>query len=513
MTENRRIILNIVATYGRSLYNIALGLFTCRWVLQALGHVDYGLFGVVGGMLGFVGFINGLFAGTISRYYAFAVGKAKAASDVEAALIECRQWFSVAVAIHTVIPVLLVIIGYPIGEWAVRHWLVIPPERIADCVWIWRLTVLSCFIGMVNVPFTAMYNAKQEIAELTIYSFASTTLNAIFMYIMVIVPRDWFLIYAVWTALLNITPQLIICWRGVVKYPECRFSLQYLKDAGKFRDVFSYAGMRFLTSISQMLSFNGVTILVNKLLGPARNAAMSIGSNLTQKSMQLMVAFQGALSPAITNAAGAKDYTRMRSLSMRTNVLTSLAVAVFGLPLILEVEEVMILWLKTPPVLSGMLCRLRLIAMIVDQLTMGHVYAIFATGKIFVFQLVESVIWLLVIVLSWIGIRVGLDIAAVGVAWIVMYSVDNVLKLYCGRRECGFSVRYWILKTALPVVFVCICSLAIGSLPMFFMAKSFVRLCLTTTLTEAVFLPLVWFVVLQKEDRSFISTRFRRKRI
>jgi hypothetical protein len=42
MTPNRRIFLNIIATYGRSLYALVLGLFTARWVLEALGQVDFG---------------------------------------------------------------------------------------------------------------------------------------------------------------------------------------------------------------------------------------------------------------------------------------------------------------------------------------------------------------------------------------------------------------------------------------------------------------------------------------
>ena len=42
MTQNRRIVLNIVATYGRSLYALAIGLFCGRWTLMALGEVDVG---------------------------------------------------------------------------------------------------------------------------------------------------------------------------------------------------------------------------------------------------------------------------------------------------------------------------------------------------------------------------------------------------------------------------------------------------------------------------------------
>ena len=44
-------MLNIVATYGRSLYALVCGLFISRWVLAALGKTDFGLYGVAGGMM------------------------------------------------------------------------------------------------------------------------------------------------------------------------------------------------------------------------------------------------------------------------------------------------------------------------------------------------------------------------------------------------------------------------------------------------------------------------------
>ena len=51
MTQNRRIVLNIVATYGRSLYTLVLGVFSSRWAVMELGDVDFGLFSVVGGVV------------------------------------------------------------------------------------------------------------------------------------------------------------------------------------------------------------------------------------------------------------------------------------------------------------------------------------------------------------------------------------------------------------------------------------------------------------------------------
>ena len=42
--------MNIIATYGRSLYAIVCGLFISRWALAAVGKSEVGLNGVVGEM-------------------------------------------------------------------------------------------------------------------------------------------------------------------------------------------------------------------------------------------------------------------------------------------------------------------------------------------------------------------------------------------------------------------------------------------------------------------------------
>ena len=115
MTENRRIFWNIVATYGRSLYSLAVGLFTARWALNALGVTDYGLYGVVGGLTVFIGFLNGTLAGANARFYAISIGKARVAENKVAALEDSRKWFNTAFSIHTILPAILIAIGYPIG--------------------------------------------------------------------------------------------------------------------------------------------------------------------------------------------------------------------------------------------------------------------------------------------------------------------------------------------------------------------------------------------------------------
>ena len=236
MTANRRIFLNIVATYGRSLYAFACGLVTARWVLLSLGEVDFGLLGVVGSMTAFVAFLNSLMASSVGRFYAYSYGVSRKSGGKEG-LEDCRRWFSLAVAIHTLVPVALMLAGYPAGEWAVRHYLTIPPERIGACVWVWRFACVSCFAGMVSVPFSAMYTAKQEIAELTIYGFCTTTLNVLFLGYMITHPGVWIVKLSAWQCFLAVTPAAIISYRAVKCYPECRFRRAYVRDRERIHQL------------------------------------------------------------------------------------------------------------------------------------------------------------------------------------------------------------------------------------------------------------------------------------
>lgn len=68
MSPNTRIFLNIVATYGRSLFVLVCGLFTSRWVLAVLGKTDFDLYGVVGGMMVFIAFPNALLNVATGRF-------------------------------------------------------------------------------------------------------------------------------------------------------------------------------------------------------------------------------------------------------------------------------------------------------------------------------------------------------------------------------------------------------------------------------------------------------------
>ena len=54
---------------------MAIGLVTARWALEALGVFDYGIMGVVGGLVGFISFFNEILSAAVGRFYAIFIGK------------------------------------------------------------------------------------------------------------------------------------------------------------------------------------------------------------------------------------------------------------------------------------------------------------------------------------------------------------------------------------------------------------------------------------------------------
>lgn len=509
MTEKRRIFINIVATYGRSLYGLIIGLFCGRWALMALGEIDYGLYGLVGGLTVFISFLNNVLANANTRFYALSVGSLQVMPNKSAGLEDCRRWFNTALSVHCVVPIVAVLIGYPVCSYAIRYWLTIPPDRIVSCIWVLRYVSLSCFVAMINVPFTAMYRAKQYIAELTIYSFVSATLNVIILYYMVSHSGAWLVLYAASCCILSVVPQIIICIRACIIFPECKIRFSYMWDGAFLKRMCGFSFWQILGSACGLLRNQGMSVVINKFFGAQMNAAQAIGNSVQGQCFSLASAMQGAFVPVITQACGAGDYKKMNDYALRVCKFNIILSYLFVLPLSLEMSTVLKIWLKTPPACAAGLCYCALAYHIADACTVGHMVAVNAVGRIALYQVVLSLVNVFTLP---IAITVGLmggnvyTIMSVVVAMEMLNSAGRVL---FARYIAGTSARVWLLDVVLPSLMIGAGCLVGGGIVLILMSASFARVCITTFVCESLFLPLVWFMLLSSEERRFVVDRLR----
>lgn len=513
MTANRRIFLNIIATYGRSLYALLLGLITARWTLEALGVVNVGILGVVGGLTAFISFFNGLLSAAIGRFFAFSIGHSLVVGRENEGLEECRRWFSIALIVHTIVPAILIVIGYPLGIWAVESFLTIPVDQISSACWVFRFVCVSCLVGMVNVPFAAMYGAKQFIAELTVYSFVTSTLNAIFIYYMVLHPGDWLVKYSFWTMLIAVVPQVIICLRAVQVFPECRFRLRYCYDWQRIKEIMSYAGWQFFGSMGTLVRSQGMAILVNKFFGPALNTTMNMANNVAGQTETLANSLYGAFGPAIMQNAGAGNKKKMLSLCYGACKYGSLLLLLFAIPLSVEIRYVLRIWLKNPPELMAESTILCMVYLLLGQLVRGVDLAILADGKFvgkFMFRVGGYMILTLPVAFAFVyWLKAGF--LSVFVVLVVFRTLVSFITMPIAKEAVEFSAFDWIRKVLMPVGGLVTVAVSVANVVHWVMPESFVRLCCVAIVSICIVLSLGFMMVLDRQEKTFVLSRIKQR--
>jgi len=511
MTPNARIGLNVAASYGRSLVALVCGLLAGRWALMALGPVDFGLFGVIGGIISFIGMMSHLLGLAVGRFFAFEVGKEGEGCGVRGA----REWFSTAVFLHTVIPLGLTLVGWPIGEWVVRHGLTIPPDRLFACLWVFRLSCFACVVGMVTVPFYAMYTAKQKIAELTVYDMGASVAKVVVLYLMASRPGDWLVGYAALFAAASVVPLVLIALRARRLFPECQLIPQAMVCRDRILPLLKYAGWEGFGSGAIILRKSGGAILMNEYMGAACTSSLAYANSVALHTSALSTSLTGAFGPAVTNAFGSGDLVYMRRLALSACKFGSLLVLLFAVPMALEADYVLTLWLKTSPPGVSTLCVYVLATCFTDRLTRGCGQAIDASGKIGRYQLFGGMGLMLGFPLMWLGMflckgHVGWMMHAVGLSVLMSYVLYGSAQLYFARKNGGISVQAWGRQMAVPVLLAAAASVGAGAMCVLFLHGSFARVLLTTAVSAVALGICSWCFVLTADERMWALERVRR---
>jgi O-antigen/teichoic acid export membrane protein len=500
--SNQRIALNTAATYLRSVIAVGFALFSSRWVLHALGQTDYGLFSVVGSVIVFITFLNSLLSGSTSRHYAYSIGQGD--------LAELKQWFNVALSIHLCLALLLILIGWPVGEYVVSHVLSIPQARVSACLWVFRVSLVSAFISMLSVPFVAMFTARQHISELAFWGIVQSLLSFTLAWLLRYFTTDRLMCYAAGMVLIIFLIQAAQIFRARSVFTECGIEWRHWFDRCKSRDIFSFAVWNLFGGSGVLFRDQGSAILLNLFFGPNVNAAYGIATQVSAQTNQLSAAMIGAFSPEITSSEGRGDRTRVLSLSQRAGKFGTILVLLLAVPLITEMDYVLKLWLRTPPAYAALFCQLMLGTFLIDRLSTGYMLAVQAHGKIAAYQVTLGTSLILTLPLSWIFLRAGLPPTSIGVAFLATMTVTSLGRALWGRRLLGIPVRSWLTSVVWPSALVALLSLVAALVPRSLLAASFPRLVLVTMASVLGTALSAWYLALDAREREFAGQGVRR---
>ena len=164
-SSNRRIAKNTVALYLRMFLTMIVGFYTSRVVLNTLGVQDYGIYGVVGGVIAMMGFLNAAMAGATSRFLTFELGRGDSA--------RLARTFSSALIIHMGIALVVMVLGETVGLWFLCNKLVIPPSRMEAAHWVYQLSIMSSMIGITQAPYDASIISHEK---MNVYAYSASSI-------------------------------------------------------------------------------------------------------------------------------------------------------------------------------------------------------------------------------------------------------------------------------------------------------------------------------------------------
>ena len=186
--NNKRIAKNTLLLYFRMLFMMVVSLYTSRVVLDTLGVEDYGIYNVVGGIVGMFSFINGAMGAGTQRYLNFALGIGDP--------VQLKRVFNTCSNIHLILAIIIICLAETIGLWFLYSQMNLPEERMNAAFWVYQFSIFTTAIMIISVPYNAVIIAHERMNIFAYISIVEVILKLLIVYLLLIGKTDRLILYA-----------------------------------------------------------------------------------------------------------------------------------------------------------------------------------------------------------------------------------------------------------------------------------------------------------------------------
>ena len=492
--NNKRIAKNTLLLYVRMLFGMLVSLYTSRVILQTLGVEDYGVYNVVGGVITMFTFLNGAMSSATSRYITFEIGKGN--------MEQLKKVFSTALQIHATIALLIVILGETLGLWFLMNELVIPEGRMDAAMWVYQCSIVSCVVGIMSVPYNADIIAHEKMSAFAYISVLEIMLKLAIVYLLVVLPFDKLKVYAVLVLMVGLLIRYIYTRYCHKHFEESHYIHRI--DKSLLKEMSSFAGWSFWGNLAGILYTQGLNMMLNIFFGPVVNAARGIATQIQSVVTQFVTNFQMALNPQITKTYASGELDKMHSLIFRSARFSFMLLFFLSLPIMLETNYILTLWLGIVPENTGIFARIIIGISLIYTIANPCVIANQATGKVKVYQAVVGGLLLLILPISYIVLKMGAPAYSVFIVHFCVESVAQFARMYMLRNMIDLPLWSYVKNIYLPIMGVVLLSVVLPLLVYNNMQEGIIRL-LAVGMTCVVSVAMTsLFIGMTRNERTFL---------
>ena len=395
--NNKRIVKNTIYLYIRMLVIMALSFFTTRVVLDKLGSADYGINNLVGGFVAMFAVLNSILQSSTNRFIALHLGK----GDKELS----RVTFSTSFALHLIIALIIVVCLEIGGLWLLNSKLNIDPDRMWAAQWVFHIAVFTVFWQVTQTPFSATVTAHEHFNMYAVMSIYDTITKLLILYLLVVIPFDKLVAYAFLQMAVSFTSVWIYRAYCLKKFEECSLSLKIDKPLAK--EMLKFSGWGVFGHLITVINVQGNSILLNIFYNTVMNAARGLAQTVSYTIAQFIAGFLTAAQPQLVKYWGAEDKKRFNRLIFNATQYTLFLDALIGIPVVLEIDYVLGLWLTEVPPYTTQFVQITVICSIIYRSNTLVDQGINAAGYVKQLNLMSTPIYLLSIPLVYMALKCG----------------------------------------------------------------------------------------------------------
>lgn len=444
MSDNKRIAKNTIYLYIRALISMLIGLYTSRVVIDVLGVDNYGVYGVAGGVVGMLAFLNAAMAGATSRFITVAIGKGNRE--------ETKNIVANALSVHILIALFVLIVCEAVGVWFLNCKLNIPPQSKVAANWVFQISILTTMVGITQVPYTALIMSHERMNIYAIMELVSVSLKLVVVYLLLILPGDKLIIYACLYAIVSFGMAMAYRVYCIRQFPESR-TLPKI-DKNIIKPMLSFSGWDLYGNSCVTFRAQGTTYLLNIFFGVAINGAASIVAVLNGVLSSLSSNITTAFRPQIIKNYASQSWERFQSLIENSSIFASTLLSMMAIPLILETPYIFGLWLGNVPEYVVIFSRINIISAIIGQISAPLIIGIHATGKIKMISFISGTVYLSCLPAIYVAFKLGATppwAFIIGIAASVIGLLCNALILKHNVEEFKF-LNFFMRLCKLPAI-------------------------------------------------------------
>lgn len=469
--NNRRIAKNTIALYFRTFVTMLVGLYTGRVMLKAIGVDDYGINAVVGSVVAMSSIVTGTMTSAISRYLTYALGK----GDIS----RLKIMFSTSVNAQLIMSIIITFILEIVGSWFLQTKANIPLCRVDAANWVLQCSIVTLVISLISSPYNALLVAHERMSIYAYTSIVEAVLKLIICFLVMFYGGDRLILLALLQVVVGVIMRVFYGWYCGKKFEEAEYKPKVF-DKHLLKELTIFSGLNLMNNGAYVFATQGVNMLVNIFFGVVYNASRALALQINSAIQSFVGNFTMAFSPQLTKSYAAGDISYAIHLANKGTKFTWMMMYVFIVPVCMEAEMILKLWLGEVPYMADLFLRFAMFESLAVASGQNLFRLIQSDGRVRSYTVHAALTAGVIFPLVWLMYFLKAPVWIAYPIFIIDFLVLNIVRFYDLKKLMNFSIRQHFIECLWPCIIISITSFIVPLLVSLLMEEGLLRFFINT---------------------------------